>query len=203
MRWLSEELPVGFQLEKHSYSHQDEVYEIKTPENIFYLKINASLEAERDNLLKLQPFVRVPAVISFRRVEGKDHLLITEVPGKNLAELVGQWTNEAIVKEFAQAVRTFHAIDVVSVFPEKNESGLVVLHGDMSLPNVICTQPGSVSYIDVGQVSVGSPDIDLADVLWSLQRNMGPGYGESFLEEYGNITMTATLEAALKYRHTT
>lgn len=199
--WLSDQLAVDFQMEKHNYSNQDDVYKIQTSEKNFYLKIAPTLIAERDNLLKTKAYLHVPDVIGFSRIVAKDHLLISEVPGKNLAELVGEWEDIAIACEFARAVRNFHALDVGELFPGNKSQGSVVLHGDMSLPNITCTKPGSVSYIDLGQISVGSPDVDLADALWSLQRNISPDYGELFLKEYGDVVITEKLDEALKFRH--
>lgn len=94
-----------------------------------------------------------------------------------------------------------HQLDASKVFPDGKTAGTVVLHGDMSLPNIICTESGAVSYIDLGQLSTGAPDADLADAIWSLQRNLGPGYGELFLKEYGDVIMTEKLDKALKFRY--
>jgi aminoglycoside phosphotransferase len=199
--WLAKQLTADFQIEKHSYSHQDDVYKIQTPEKNAYLKIASTLEAERENILKTQPYLQVPEVLAFSRLLGKDHLLMSEVPGRNLAELVGEWENSVIVQEFAKAVRQFHSLEVSTIFPNNTTPGLVVLHGDMSLPNIICTTPGSISYIDLGQMAVGSLDIDLADAIWSLQRNLGPEYGELFLKEYGDVVMTEKLDKALHFRY--
>jgi aminoglycoside phosphotransferase len=199
--WLRAQLGVEFNIQKHAYSHQDDVYKIHTATQNFYLKIASSLEAERVNLLKTQPYLSVPTVISFGNVADKDHLLLSEVPGKNLVELVGHWEDAAIVKEFARAVKEFHSLNVAKLFPGQDTPGLIVLHGDMALPNIICTQPGSRSFIDLGQMSVGAIDVDLADSLWSLQRNMGQGYGELFLKEYGDVVMNEKIDAALKFKY--
>lgn len=199
--WLTRQLGADFTLEKHTYSHQDEVYKIQTPQQNVYLKIALDLEAERNNIIKTAPYLQVPKVLSFCRLRDTDHMLLGEVPGKNLAELVGEWDKIAIVKEFARATKKFHELDVHLLFPDQAAPGLVVLHGDMSLPNILCTAPSQASYIDLGQMHVGSLDTDLADALWSLQRNMGSDYGQLFLNEYGNVTMTEKLTQALAYRH--
>lgn len=200
--WLSGLLAISFEVEKHDYSHQDEVYKIKTSDSNFYLKISPTLQSERDNLIKMQPYLRVPNVIGFTKIADKDHLLLSEVPGKNLSELVSVWENTAIVREFAAATKYFHSLDVNMLFSGDYDSAAVVLHGDMSLPNILCTEPGVVSYIDLGQMSVGSPDVDLADAIWSLQRNISPDYGELFLKEYGNFVMTEKIDKALRFRYT-
>lgn len=201
--WLHAQLGVDFQIEKHSYSNQDDVYKILTSASSFYLKTNDLLRAEHDNMRKLQPYLSIPRVIGYANIDGRDHLLMTEMPGDNLAELVGKWNTTDIVKEFAKAVKHFHSLRIADIFPDSNtQSDFVVLHGDMSFPNIIFTEPGAPSFIDLGQVSVGAPDSDLADAIWSLQRNIGPGYGEQFLEEYGDFVMTDKVEAALRFRYT-
>lgn len=199
--WLKEQLAVDFQIEKHSYSHQDEVYVIQTLRERVFLKILSNLESERRNLIKVGPYLTVPIVLAYNRIEDKDHLLLSQVPGKNLAEFIGTWSNEEIVKEFARAVRVFHELDPHALFPNKNADDLVVLHGDMALSNIMCQTPGKAGYIDLGQMYLGRRDADLADAIWSLQRNISPEYGELFLKEYGNVVMTEKIEKALQFRY--
>lgn len=199
--WLSTVLAQPFKATKHVHSHQDEVYKIETPNATYYLKIAATLTAERDNLKKLAPILHVPGVIDFHRFKsGHDYLLISELPGKNLVELIGEWPDTEIVDTFAKAVRQLHNLDVAGVFPEANASD-VLLHGDMALPNIIISEQKQTGYIDFGQLSFGTPELDLADSIWSLQRNLGPAYGEQFLQAYGPVTMTPKIQAALAFRY--
>lgn len=86
------------------------------------------------------------------------------------------------------------------VFPKANPKD-VLLHGDMVLPNIIVTDEGDIGYIDLGQLSFGSPELDLADAIWSLQRNLGSAYGKLFLKKYGSATITPKIKKALNYRH--
>jgi len=199
--WLSEVLAVPFKATKHIHSHQDEVYRIQTQPANYYLKISRSLRAERDNLKKLEAVLSVPKVIDFYEAGENDYLLISELPGKNLVELIGEWPELTIVHKFADAIRQLHSIDAAKVFPEASSTD-VLLHGDMALPNIIIADSGEFGYIDFGQLSFGTPELDLADAIWSLQRNLGPAYGELFLKKYGQVTMTPKIEKALKYRHT-
>jgi aminoglycoside phosphotransferase len=200
--WLSKIVDSEFVVEKHGYSNQDAVFTVRTSDTTYYLKIASDLKAERHNIERLEPYLLVPKVVGFDSVNGDDHLLMSEVPGKNLAELVGAWTNEAIVREFARSIKALHDVDAAILFPGEMKSGLVLLHGDMALPNIISTKEGSSGYIDLGKMALGTPDFDLADAVWSLQRNMGPGYGELLLEEYGAITVTPKLNEALGFRYT-
>lgn len=199
--WLFEQLHTDFTLVKHSFSNQDDVYKIQAQNKNFYLKLSLNLTNEHDNLLKMRPYLHVPDVISFGHIFGIDHLLLSEVPGKNLAEFVGEWEDVAIVREFAKAVKKFHMLDVNIFSQEEQQPDVVVLHGDMALPNIVYADSNSVSYIDLGQIHIGTPDIDIADALWSLQRNVGPDYGELFLKEYGQVKMTEKLDTALRFRY--
>jgi beta-phosphoglucomutase len=200
-RWLSDVLAVPFKSTKHIHSHQDEVYRIETQSAHFYLKISRSLKAERDNLQKLDTVLHVPKVIDFYDAGENDYLLLSELPGKNLVELIGALPETAIVRMFAEAIRKLHSVDATKVFPEASPQD-VLLHGDMALPNIIANQ-GDIGYIDFGQLHFGTPELDVADALWSLQRNLGPAYGNLFLESYGSVVMTPKIQKALTYRHTT
>lgn len=199
--WLQAVLAQPFKATKHVHSHQDEVYKIETPDTTYYLKVAATLTAERGNLKKLASMLRVPEVIDFHESkDGRDYLLISELPGKNLVELIGEWPDIEIVDTFAKAVRQLHDSDVTVAFPEANAHS-VLLHGDMALPNIIVSEQKQIGYIDFGQLSFGSPELDLVDSVWSLQRNLGPAYGELFLKKYGDIAMTPKIQEALAFRY--
>lgn len=189
-----------FQIAKHAYSNQDDVYQITASDKTFYLKVASDLTAEYENLTKLKPYLSVPDVVDFQSIGGKDYLLLSEIEGKNLSELVGQLEATTIVREYAIAVKKFHSIDISKLFAGDYPAGDVVLHGDMSMPNIILSKPGVAGYIDVAKMTVGSMDRDLADAIWSLQRNLGPGYGELFLSEYGDVVMTHKIDKALKFK---
>lgn len=199
-KWLSDVLGVDFKASKHIHSHQDEVFKIETPSLNYYLKISATLKAERDNLKKLELLLNVPRVIDFYESDNADYLLISELPGKNLVELIGEWSAPKITEVFAKAIRQLHIINAVKVFPQANPKD-VLLHGDMALPNIIISEQEEIGYIDFGQLTFGLPELDLADGIWSLQRNLGPNYGELFLKEYGPVQITSVVEKALAFRY--
>jgi len=198
--WLSNILGMPFKASKHRHSHQDEVYKIDTATHSYYLKVSKTLRAERDNLKKLEAVLHIPKVIDFYDAGEKDYLLISELPGKNLVELIGEWSHLKIVDTFAEAIRQLHSVAAAKVFPEAKPQD-VLLHGDMALPNIIISKQGRIGYIDFGQLACGPPELDLADALWSLQRNIGPDYGKLFLQKYGPVAMTPKIEQALAYRH--
>ena len=199
--WLSAVLAQPFKATKHVHSHQDEVYKIETPNAAYYLKIAATLTAEQDNLRKLAPILHVPEVIDFHESkDGHDYLLISELPGKNLVELIEEWSSLEIVDTFAEAIKQLHDVDATKVFPEASSKDML-LHGDMALPNIIISDERVIGYIDFGQLSFGNPELDLADAIWCLQRNLGPAYGEQFLQAYGPVTMTPKIKTALAFRY--
>ncbi len=62
---------------------------------------------------------------------------------------------------------------------------LVVCHGDYCLPNILITDGEATGFIDLGELGVADRWWDLAVATWSLSWNLGPGYEELFLREYG------------------
>jgi len=199
-KWLSEVIAESYEATKHVHSHQDEVYKIETPSTHYYFKISATLKAEHENLKKLETILNVPKVIKFRESDDSDYLLISELPGKNLVQFIGECPELEIVDIFAEATRQLHGLDATKVFPEASSTD-VLLHGDMALPNIIISEQQQIGYIDLGQLAFGPPDSDLADAIWSLQRNIGPDYGEIFLEKYGKVIVTPKIKKALKFRY--
>ena len=200
-KWLSQILGSPFSAVKHVHSHQDEVYRIVTPRAAYYLKTSPTLKAEHDNLRKLETLLNVPKVINFYESPDNDYLLITELPGKNLVELKEQWPAIKVIETFAKAIRHLHGLDAARVFPEASAHD-VLLHGDMALPNILVSEQHHIGYIDFGQLTYGAPELDIVDALWSLQRNLGPAFGEIFLEKYGSLEVTPKIKKALDFRYT-
>jgi aminoglycoside phosphotransferase len=62
---------------------------------------------------------------------------------------------------------------------------LVVCHGDYCLPNVLIEDGEVTGYLDLGELGVACRWWDLATATWSLTWNLGKGFEELFLEEYG------------------
>ena len=75
-----------------------------------------------------------------------------------------------------------------STRPESED--LVVCHGDYCLPNVLIEAGQATGYLDLGELGVADRWWDLATATWSLTWNLGPGFEELFLEEYG-VTVDA------------
>jgi kanamycin kinase len=59
------------------------------------------------------------------------------------------------------------------------------VHGDACLPNIIVGDGALNGYIDLGDMGVGDVEVDLSAAVWSLQYNLGPGFGRGFLTAYG------------------
>jgi kanamycin kinase len=62
---------------------------------------------------------------------------------------------------------------------------LVVCHGDYCPPNILIAGDEVRGYVDLGELGVADRWWDLAVATWSITWNLGPGYEELFLSEYG------------------
>jgi len=62
---------------------------------------------------------------------------------------------------------------------------LVVCHGDYCPPNVLIAGNRVTGYVDLGELGVADRWWDLAVATWSVTWNLGPGYEDLFLSEYG------------------
>jgi aminoglycoside 3'-phosphotransferase-2 len=69
------------------------------------------------------------------------------------------------------------------------EVSQVLTHGDACLPNVLVLDDRLSGFVDLGSAGLGDPYRDLAQTLWSLEYNYGPGWEEEFLEAYGMAGM--------------
>ena len=62
---------------------------------------------------------------------------------------------------------------------------LVVCHGDYCPPNVLIEADEASGFVDLGELGVADRWWDLAVATWSVTWNLGPGYEDLFLREYG------------------
>ena len=60
-------------------------------------------------------------------------------------------------------------------------------HGDYCLPNILIEEGRATGYLDLGELGVADRWWDLAAATWSLTWNLGPGFEELFLAEYGVV----------------
>ena len=76
------------------------------------------------------------------------------------------------------------AVDLLeSTLPDSED--LVVCHGDYCPPNILIEEGRATGYVDLGELGVADRWWDLAAATWSITWNLGPGYEEVFLAEYG------------------
>lgn len=88
-----------------------------------------------------------------------------------------------IIARLAAALRAVHAVDIAD-WPFGGV-GPVLVHGDACLPNFLFQGDHLSGCIDVGDMRLGDPEVDLAAAVWSLQYNVGRGHGLALLREYG------------------
>ncbi len=62
---------------------------------------------------------------------------------------------------------------------------LVVCHGDYCVPNILLKDDDVVGFVDLGELGIADRWWDLAVAAWSLDWNLGPGFEDQFLTEYG------------------
>jgi kanamycin kinase len=62
---------------------------------------------------------------------------------------------------------------------------VVVCHGDYCPPNILIEGEQATGYVDLGELGVADRWWDLAAATWSITWNLGLGYEEVFLAEYG------------------
>jgi kanamycin kinase len=106
---------------------------------------------------------------------------LAHVRARLASGLIGQ--TEAFHPEFRHLTPE-HAVELLEATRPAAED-LVVCHGDYCPPNVLIQEGRATGYVDLGQLGVADRWWDLAVATWSLDWNLGPGFQELFLEEYG------------------
>jgi aminoglycoside phosphotransferase len=186
IEWARKRLPEIISITKARHGDQSRVYHLQTPSGNFILKVATALSGERDRLAWVEDKALVPRVIEYTALDDNtDALLMTELVGKNLASHKGDWSPEVVVKRLASAIRDFHAIDITDCPFGSLEEGKVLVHGDACLPNFIFDGERFSGYVDLGDMRIDYPEVDLSAAIWSLQYNLGTGYGSQFLTAYG------------------
>jgi aminoglycoside phosphotransferase len=151
-----------------------------------YLKVGAGgLAGERDRLTWLGGRVTVPGVLGFAAADGQEWLLTSPLRGADLSQPVHTARPHRLVRLLACALRRFHAIDPAACPFGGPSDGAVVVHGDACLPNFVFDGTDFAGCLDVGEAGLGSPEVDLAAAVWSLEHNLGPGFGGELLRRYG------------------
>ena len=161
------------------------VFEIAAGDARWFLKVGDALARECAGLRWLRGRLPVPQVVAFDQVEAADALLTVAVPGTNLARLAKTARPDGIVEMLASALRAFHSVSVEDCPFEAYIPGESLVHGDACLPNFMVVDNRLSGYIDLGDMGVGDVEVDLSAAVWSLQYNLGPGFGLEFLKAYG------------------
>jgi aminoglycoside phosphotransferase len=185
-RWAAVQLNVTDLSVKRARSGDNStVFEIAAGDTRWFLKIGDRLARECAGLRWLQGRLPIPRVVAFDQMGGADALLMGAVPGTNLAALAKSRPPGRIVEMLASALRAFHSASAEDCPFEAYVPGESLVHGDACLPNIIAGDDGSNGFIDLGDMGVGDVEVDLSAAVWSLEYNLGPGFGRAFLTAYG------------------
>lgn len=170
-----------------SSSHRATTYQLSdegTPRA--YLKIGVhGLAGERDRLVWLRRRVSVPDVLGSARADGEGWLLTAPLRGADLSRPEHTARPHRLVGLLAPALKGLHFLDPAGCPFGRPGVDAVVVHGDACLPNFVFDGTDFGGCLDVGGLGLGSPEVDLAAALWSLEYNLGSGFGGEFLRAYG------------------
>lgn len=114
-----------------------------------------------------------------------DWLLTAPLRGADLSRADHTEHPHRLVHLLASALRQLHSLDPATCPFVGPDAGEVVIHGDACLPNFVFAETSFTGYLDVGDLRVGTSEVDLAAAIWSINYNLGPGFGGEFLREYG------------------
>lgn len=175
------------------------VYWLQFDSAALILKAGPDLEREYQRLQWLQGRLPAPRAIGFTTCDGVDAILMSAIEGKDLAELKAVLPAATIIERLAEALKRVHAVDIAD-WPFGG-TGSVLVHGDACLPNFLYAAGTLSGYIDVGDMALGEPEVDLAAAVWTLQYNLGLGHGRAFLQEYGWSDMDDDAIEELRLRY--
>jgi kanamycin kinase len=201
IEWAQKQLGGGAVATKKPHGDQSDVYNLVTQKGSFFLKIAPELAKERERLEWLNGKLPVPKVIGSTHSEDKDALLLSAIEGMDLAKLKKEWAADKVIHKLAEVLREFHATDTTGCLFGNPGLGKVLIHGDACLPNFIFKDDKFSGYIDLGDMRIDVPEVDLSAAVWSLQYNLGPGYGLKFLKEYGVKNATEELVEELRLHY--
>ncbi len=187
LTWAKELVSSEVRVSREPHGDEGVVYRLESDTQKYFLKIksDSNFQSEREHLIWLKDKLPVPDLLGFTTKDGVGAILLTAVEGKNLKVLSEGWTPEKVIEVLVSALHTFHSVNTQEWPFERMEGGTVLVHGDACLPNFIFHNGKFSGYIDLGEVKVGNVELDLAAAIWSLQYNLGKGYGSAFLKRYG------------------
>lgn len=187
LNWIKNLLGDEIIIEKEIHGDEGVVYKIDAPKRNYFLKIknNSTFSKEREKLEWLKGKLPIPEVVDFNEKDGTGAVLLTALEGKNLAVLCKEWPAEKVITKLAESIKKFHETNFDNWILDKTDKDKVLVHGDACLPNFIFNGDSFSGYIDLADSRIANPEVDLSAAVWSLQYNMGLGYGKMFLEKYG------------------
>ena len=151
------------------------VWKLDAGSRVVFVKRASDLAPERERLRWLAGRWPVPEMVGFFRAVGDDWLLTREAPGVPLYHVSIDADPAQKAALFGTILRDLHATPAADCPFGKRTAGSVLTHGDFCLPNVLVSEGRLSGLIDVGEAGLGSPEIDLAAGVWSLQYNFGKG----------------------------
>jgi aminoglycoside phosphotransferase len=199
--WAEKQLGTPVIASKAPHGDEGVVYRLETVRDIFFLKIASKLINERDRLLWLAGRLPVPQVIDFTHIKDNDALLLSAIEGSDLRTLAKIWEPNQVIDSLVDTLHRFHATDSKDCPFGSMGLNKVLVHGDACLSNFIFNGNSFSGYIDLGALRIDNPEVDLAAAVWSLQYNLGPGYGALFLRKYGIKEGTEELAERLKLQY--
>lgn len=199
--WVREILGEDIDLTKEKYGDQSTVFQIHASSGDYYLKIGQSLQKEYARLNWLQGKILVPEGVGFWQNDGEECLLMTAIQGRNLASLIKEWSPEKIVDKLVSALQDLHAVDIQDCPFGVLEKDSVLVHGDACLPNLLFDGENFAGYVDLGDLMIAHREVDFAAAIWSLEYNLGSGYGGLFLEKYGVKGVSDALVEKLRLKY--
>jgi kanamycin kinase len=186
VQWIASLLPKEIRAFRRVESNEvNAVFRLEFDGEILFLKIGPHLRREYEKLQWLEGRLPCPQPVGFTTRDEIDALLTSAIDGDSLAGLSTSAPPQVIVSRLATALLDLHAANIANWPFGRTGKGKVLVHGDACLPNFLFRGDHLSGYIDVGDMTVGEPEVDLAAAVWSLQYNLGPGYGLAFLHEYG------------------
>lgn len=189
-RWAEDWVSALVEEEARSFTRVESneanrVFRLDFDRQSLFLKIGPNLQREYEKLRWLEGRLRCPRPIGFTAHEEADALLTSAIDGEGLAQLSASLPPQTVISRLATALLDLHATDTTGWPFGTSSEGKVLVHGDACLPNFLYRDGYLSGYIDVGEMTVAEPEVDLAAAVWSLQYNLGPGHGLAFLRKYG------------------
>lgn len=195
--WAKKELGGEVVVEKEATGDQNVVYKLQSLGGIYFLKIGSGLDKEVERLQWLEDKQPVPKVRAFVSKGDTDGLLLSAVAGTNLKNVCHELGAEKTVDILVSALQKLHGTNIEDCPFGTKGQGKVLIHGDACLPNFIVKDGEMAGYIDLEDMRMDIPEVDLAAGVWSLRYNLGPGHGIPFLTKYGIENPTSELEERL------